>query len=280
MNRSNATRPISSTGIGLRSQHIVELLINKPDIPWLEILVDNHLADGGLIPAQLDAVSDYYPITLHGVGLSLGSTSPLDTHYLQQIKNLSERINARWYSEHLCFTSINGHYSHDLLPMPYSQASLLHIVDRIDQVQNFFGEKILIENVSSYMNFVDSTMPEAEFLCAVTEQADCWLLVDVNNIYVNQENHGIDAEEYIELLPLDRIKEIHLAGFQKREDFLLDAHNHPVSDPVWKLYERLLQRKSDIPTLIEWDNDIPALSVLMQEANKANQIRLTVEIPK
>jgi uncharacterized protein (UPF0276 family) len=280
MNHSNASRPISATGIGLRSQHIDEILINKPDIPWLEILVDNHLADGGLIPAQLDAVSNYYPITLHGVGLSLGSTSPLDIHYLQQIKNLSERINARWYSEHLCFTSVNGHYSHDLLPMPYSQASLIHIVDRIDQVQNFFGEKILIENVSSYMNFVDSTMPEAEFLCAVAEQADCWLLVDVNNIYVNQENHGIDADDYIDLLPLDRIKEIHLAGFQQREDFLLDAHNHPVSDPVWKLYKRLLKRKSDIPTLIEWDNDIPALSVLMQEANKANQIRLAVEIPK
>lgn len=274
---SKAISAISAAGIGLRNQHIDEILINKPDIPWLEILVDNHLAQGGLIPAQLDAISELYPLALHGVGLSLGSTSPLDMHYLQQIKNLAIRTNTVWYSEHLCFTSVNGHYSHDLLPIPYSQASLNHIVDRISQVQDFFGEQILIENVSSYMNFVDSTIPEVDFLCAVAEQADCWLLVDVNNIYVNQINHDLDAEHFIDSLPLNRIKEIHLAGFQEREDFLLDAHNHPVSKPVWQLYERLLQRKSEIPTLIEWDNDIPVLSVLLQEADKANQIRHNVE---
>ena len=260
----------------MRNQHIDELLINPADIPWLEILVDNHLAEGGLIPAQLDAVSELYPLTLHGVGLSLGSTSPLDFNYLQQIKNLSARINAHWYSEHLCFTAVNNHYSHDLLPIPYSEASLNHTVKRIRLVQDFLGVQILIENVSSYMAFVDSHIPEVEFLSAVAEQADCRLLVDVNNIYVNHINHGIDAEHYIDSLPVNRIQEIHLAGFQKREDFLLDAHNHPVSTPVWQLYKRLLQRRLNIPTLIEWDNDIPVLSVLMQEADKANQVYLDV----
>lgn len=277
---SKAIRAISATGIGLRNQHMDEILINKPDIPWLEILVDNHLAQGGLVPAQLDAISECYPLALHGVGLSLGSTSPLDIPYLQQIKNLATRTNALWYSEHLCFTSGYGHYSHDLLPIPYSEISLKHIVNRISQVQDFFGEQILIENVSSYMNFVDSSIPEVEFLCAVAEQADCWLLVDVNNIYVNQINHGLDAEHYIDSLPLNRIKEIHLAGFQEREGFLLDAHNHPVSKPVWQLYDRLLRRKSDILTLIEWDNDIPVLSVILQEADKANRIRHSVEVQK
>jgi len=269
---SKHRRPISGAGIGLRSQHINEVLIELPNIPWLEILADNHLADGGLVTSQLEAIAEQYPLTLHCVGMSLASVDPLDKAYCQRIKALAKRVNAAWISEHLCFTSAMGIHSHDLLPIPYNQESLNHCVDRIMQCQDFFGERILIENVSSYMAFQNSEMDEIDFIVELAEQTDCWLLVDVNNIYINQVNQGLDGEDYIDRLPLDRIKEIHLAGYQQQENYLLDAHNNPVSEPVWDLYKRLIKRKADIPTLIEWDNDIPSLQTLLYEAAKAEII--------
>ena len=269
---SKDTRPIAGAGIGLRSQHINEILTTLPDIPWLELLADNHLAEGGLDMAQLEAIAEHYPLTLHCVGMSLASTDPLDTDYCQRIKSLSKRVDAAWVSEHLCFTSAMGVYSHDLLPIPYNQSSLKHCVDRVLQIQDLLGERILIENVSSYMTFKQSEMTEIDFIATLLEQADCYLLADVNNIYVNHLNQGLDAEHYIDHLPLARIKEIHLAGYQQQENYVLDAHNNPVSEPVWQLYQRLIQRKADIPTLIEWDNDIPALNILLNEREKAENI--------
>ena len=269
---SRDTRPIAGAGIGLRSQHINEILTTLPDIPWLELMADNHLAKDGLDMAQLEAITEQYPLTLHCVGMSLASTDPLDTDYCQRIKSLSKRVDAAWVSEHLCFTSAMGIYSHDLLPIPYNQSSLKHCVDRILQIQDLLGERILIENVSSYMTFKQSEMTEIDFIAALLEQADCYLLADVNNIYVNHLNQGLDAEYYIDHLPLARIKEIHLAGYQQQENYVLDAHNNPVSEPVWKLYQRLIKRKADIPTLIEWDNDIPALHILLNEREKAENI--------
>ena len=270
---STDTRPISGVGIGLRSPHINEIITQKPKVPWLELLADNHIADGGLISTQLDAISALYPVTLHCVGMSLASTAPLDKTYCQQIKTLTQRVNAAWVSEHLCFTSVEGVYSHDLLPIPYNQKALDHCVERILQIQDFLGDNLVVENVSSYMSFKDNDRSEIEFIAEVVKKTECYLLVDVNNIYVNQINHGLDAKAYIEQLPLDRIKEIHLAGYQQQKNYLLDAHNNPVSKPVWALYQQLLNRKADIPTLIEWDNDIPPLNILLDEASKAEKIR-------
>ena len=270
---SKNSRPISGVGIGLRSPHINKIITTQPKLPWVELLADNHLAEGGLVYAQLDAITELYPVTLHCVGMSLASTSPLDKSYCQKIKVLAERVDAAWVSEHLCFTSANGIHSHDLLPIPYNQESLSHCANRILQIQDFLGERLLIENVSNYMTFKQSDRSEIDFIVELAEKSDCWLLVDVNNIYVNHINHGLNAQEYIKRLPLERIKEIHLAGYQQQENYLLDAHNNPVSEPVWDLYQQLLQRKADIPTLIEWDNDIPSLEVLINEAHKAEKIR-------
>ena len=265
-------KPISATGIGLRSPHINQILTDLPDIPWFELLADNHLVEGGLIPLQLEKVCQHYPVTFHSVGLSLGSVDPLDMNYLAKLKKLMQQHEIVWLSEHCCFTSVDGFHSHDLLPMPYSEESLAHMVTRIVQVQDFLGEQILIENVSSYMKFAETTLDEAEFIYELAEQADCLLLIDVNNIYVNHINQGIDTNNYLSCLPYGRIKEVHLAGFDDRGDFILDAHNNPVAEPVWQLYEKLIQQIPDVPTLIEWDNDIPSLQRLIDESKKAEVI--------
>ncbi len=269
---SSKERPISGVGIGLRSQHTHEILTTLPDIDWLELLADNHLADGGQSVDQLDAIAQHYPLTLHCVGMSLASVEPLDLAYCQRIKRLAKRVNASWISEHLCFSAALGVYSHDLLPIPYNQESLAHCVQRVLHIQEILGERLLVENVSSYMTFQNSDMSEIEFICALAEQADCGLLIDVNNIYVNHLNHGLDGEAYIDQLPIDRVQEVHLAGYQQQENFVLDAHNNPVSEPVWALYQRLIERQPNLPTLIEWDNDIPPLQILLDEVQKARHI--------
>ena len=267
------SRPITGVGVGLRSQHISGVLSDLPEVLWFELLADNHMAVGGLIPAQLEAICHHYPVTFHSVGLSLGSTDPLDLEYLGKLRALMQTHNVAWLSEHLCFTSLGGRHSHDLLPIPYTVESLKHMVGRIQQVQDFVGERILVENVSSYMEFSETTISEADFVCEVAECADCWLLIDVNNIYVNMVNQGINAESYIDQLPVDRIREIHLAGYEDHGDYLLDAHNNPVSQEVWSLYSRLIHRAPNTPTLIEWDNDIPSFDRLCQEAQYAQEIQ-------
>lgn len=267
------SQSISGTGIGLRSPHVNEILADLPSIPWFELLTDNHLVEGGLIPLQLEKICQHYPVTFHSVGLSLGSVDPLDLNYLGKIKKIMQQHQVKWLSEHCCFTSVNGMHSHDLLPIPYSEESLQYMVQRISQAQEYLGERILIENVSSYMKFAESTISEAEFMREVAEQSDCWLLIDVNNMYVNHVNQGIDTGDYIKQLPFERIKEIHLAGFDDRGDYVLDAHNNPVAEPVWQLYAQLIQHVPEVPTLIEWDNDIPSLQRLMQEAQKAEEVK-------
>lgn len=271
-NAQPVSNPISGTGIGLRSPHINEILSDLPPVPWFELLADNHLVEGGLIPLQLEKICQHYPVTFHSVGLSLGSIDPLDRNYLGKLKKLMQQHEIAWLSEHCCFTSVDGFHSHDLLPLPYSEESLSHMVARISQVQDFLGEQILIENVSSYMKFSESTLDEADFISELAEQADCLLLIDVNNIYVNHINQGVDTEKYLSRLPYEKIKEVHLAGFDDRGDYILDAHNNPVAEPVWQLYEKLIQHIPHVPTLIEWDNDIPSLQTLMSEAEKAELI--------
>lgn len=271
-NDKSTSAPISGVGVGLRSPHINEILTDLPSIPWFELLADNHLVEGGFIPLQLEKICQHYPVTFHSVGLSLGSVDALNMTYLGKIKKLMRQYDVAWLSEHCCFTSVDGFHSHDLLPIPYSEESLSHMVKRISQVQDYLGEQILIENVSSYMKYAESTFDEVDFISEVAEQADCLLLIDVNNIYVNHINQGTDTEKYLSGLPYERIKEVHLAGFDDRGDYILDAHNNPVADPVWELYENLIKHIPDVPTLIEWDNDIPSLQRLTEEAQKAEII--------
>jgi uncharacterized protein (UPF0276 family) len=270
-NSQNVAQPISGVGIGLRSKHIGYVLDHRPPIPWFELLADNWLTPGGIVPDQLDAVSEQYPVALHGVGLSLGGVDPLDLGYLSQIQRLMQRSGALWYSEHACFTRHAGAEFHDLCPLPGTEEAVYHLSQRISQVQDFLGERLLLENVSSYVQYQDSPLSEAEFLAAVAECADCCLLVDINNFYVNQINHGADALQEMEKLPAHRVRELHLAGAEMRDGFLIDTHSRPVSDEVWALYQKALGLWGPVATLIEWDNDLPDWPVLEQEQQKASQ---------
>lgn len=263
---------IAGAGIGLRSTHIAEVLEHRPPVPWFELLADNHLASGGLIPAQVGAVREHYPLTFHCVGLSLAGCDPLDTGYLRAVKRLMADFEPAWVSEHLCFSRVAGHHYHDLLPIPYTEEALEHVAARIRQVQDFLGQRLLVENVSSYLQFSESTLSEAQFLRALVERADCELLLDINNLFVNAHNHGFDADACLDAMPFERVREIHLAGYEDRGSYLLDAHNARVSPGVWALYQRALRHCGDVPTLIEWDYALPEFAVLQAEAGRAAAI--------
>ena len=271
-------RRVSGAGIGLRTCHIDQVLREEPDVPWFELLADNHLATGGLVPAQVEAVRDRYPLALHCVDMNLGGTDPLDMAYLERVRDLRDRSVATWVSDHLCFTAVAGRNYHDLLPIPYTDEALRQVAERVLRVQDFFGERLLVENVSSYLRFVESSLTEAQFLAALVREADCFLLLDVNNLYVNHMNHGDELDAYLAALPLDRVREIHLGGYEPKEGYLLDAHNNPVSEPVWLLYEQAIGLLPDVPTLIEWDNEIPDFRVLQAEADRATRIEQRVHV--
>lgn len=259
-------------GLGLRGQHIPEVIQDLPDVPWFEILADNHLAEGGLVPHQLAAVRSSYPVTFHCVGMSIAGVDPLKIEYLEKIRGLAEKFEPSWISDHLCFTQYANHQYHDLLPFPYSEESLAHVCSRVMQIQDYLGRVLVVENVSTYLRYSDSTMSEAEFLRSLCEHTGCEILLDVNNAYVNEINHGIDARDFIRSLPTERIREVHLAGFEDKGDYLIDAHNNLVADPVWELYDYFVQHHGESPTLIEWDNEIPEFSVLLEEAQRAEKI--------
>ena len=267
-----ALKEIAGVGLGLRSQHIDEVLLTQPAVPWFELLTDNHMAPGGLIPVQLEAIRSNYPITFHCVGMSLGGTDPLDVAYLRRIKTLIERYQPSLVSDHLCFSQHGQHNYHDLLPVPYNEETLHHFQKRITQIQDILETRILVENVSSYLTYRASTISEAEFISELLSRTDCDLLLDINNIYVNAVNHGFSASEYLSKIPMQRVREIHLAGHENRGSYLLDAHNQRVSPPVWELYEEVISQYPDIPTLIEWDNDIPSFTVLREEADAASAL--------
>lgn len=263
---------IHGVGIGLRAQHYAEILATKPPIPWLEILIDNYMEDGGLPLHHLTQVRQDYPITFHGVGMSLGSTDPLDTTYLLKLKNLIQQFEPAWVSEHLSWSKVHGHVANDLLPLPYTEESIRHLVARIQQVQDTLGSRILIENVSSYVSFTVDSMTEWKFVQEITTRADCWLLLDVNNLYVSAINHDFAPSDYLAAVPIERVREIHLAGYEDRGAYLLDTHGQRVHPPVWQLYRETIARVGAQPTLIEWDTDIPALAVLRDEADQAQRI--------
>ncbi len=268
---------IRGVGVGYRAEHFEYIEQNKPDIPWLEILIDNYMMDDSPSLYYLDKVAQNYPLTFHAVGMSLGSADELDFAYLEKLKQLIEQYQPVYVSDHLCWTSINGYHSHDLLPIPYTEEAIDVVIKHIKQVQDFLGRRILLENVSSYITYKNSAMQEWEFLKIIAEQADCDILLDINNIYVSAINHkainhNIDAKAYLEHLPVERVKEMHLAGYTDMATHLLDSHAEKVHQPVWQLYQKALERFGNVPTLIEWDNDIPDFSVLQAEAKKAERI--------
>jgi len=256
-------------GIGLRAPHVGQVLAERPPVPWFEVHSENYFADGGPALAALERIRADYPLSLHGVGLSLGSTDPLDLGHLAKLKRLAERIEPSCISEHLCWSSVNGRHYNDLLPLPFTRDALDHVCTRVGQVQDFLSREILVENVSTYFAFPESTLAEGVFVAAVAARTGCRLLVDVNNIYVNARNHGIDAEAYLAAIPKAAVAEIHLAGFAASGGCLIDTHGTPIAPEVWSLYTRALARFGPVATLIEWDTDIPEFAVLQREAATA-----------
>ena len=271
MARFNA-KSIAGAGIGLRSRHYSEILDTKPAVPWFEVLSENYFGAGGLPIYHLERVREHYPVTLHGVGMSLGSADPLNFDYLARLKKLAEHIEPAWVSDHLAWISVDGRHVHDLLPLPYTEEALTNFSERVNRVQDFLGRRLLIENPSSYMGYKDTEMTEWEFLQALVERTDCDLLFDVNNVYVSGKNHGFDPIEYLHALPEGRVREIHLAGYEEQDNYLFDTHGYRVHPPVWDLYRETIRHLGPVPTLIEWDNDIPEFEVLVDEANKAQKV--------
>jgi len=259
-------------GIGLRTPHYQAMIETRPDVAFLEVHSENFFGDGGQPLKYLARFRQDYPISTHGVGLSLGSADALDREHLRKLKRLVDRIEPALVSEHLCWIGVNGRFLNDLLPLPYTTESLVHIVDRVSELQDYLQRDVMVENVSSYLEFAESSIPEWEFVREVSQRSGCRLLLDVNNIYVNATNHDFDARVYLDAIAPGSVGEIHLAGFEDAGDVLIDTHGSPVSDEVWRLYEYALQRFGNVPTLIEWDTDIPELAVLLGEAEKANHI--------
>ena len=263
-------------GVGLRSPHVAHILKDQPCLDWFELLADNHIAAGGWARRQAIEVAQRYPVSMHCVGMSIGSTDPVNIDYLKKIKQLAAEVEARLISDHLCWTTWNSQNSHDLLPLPFTEEALAHVVERINRIQEYLGSRIAIENVSSYLTFKHSTIDEVEFVNTVAQQADCLILFDINNLYVNHINNGQQTYRYLDKIDLTRVAEVHLAGFENKEQYVLDAHNNTVHANVWELYEYFLRRKLDVPTLIEWDHNIPEFAVLYGEAMKACRIRQQV----
>jgi len=266
-------KPFLGFGLGLRAEHYQDILERKPkNIDWLEIISENYMIDGGKPLYFLDAIRQDYPMVMHGVSMSLGSTDELDYDYLERLRQLIERIEPRWFSDHLCWTSVDHKNMHDLLPLPYTEEAVAHVAERIARVQDFIGRQMLIENLSSYITYCDDAMPEWEFLSAIAERADCYLLLDVNNIYVSSYNHHYDPLEYLEGVDAERVWQHHLAGHTNDGNLIIDTHDQDIIDPVWALYEETAKRLGPVSTMIERDGNIPALDVVLDELDQARAI--------
>jgi uncharacterized protein (UPF0276 family) len=267
----------AQAGIGLRAPHHLEVLARPRAAAWFEAHTENYFADGGAHVEALLRIRADHPLSLHGVGLSLGSTDALDATHLARVRRAVARFEPALLSEHLSWSSVDGRFANDLLPLPYTEEALRHVSTRIAQVQDFLGLQILIENVSSYLQYECSRLPEWEFLAAVAEESGCAILLDLNNVYVSAQNHGFDAHRYLESIDPGVVRELHLAGHGRMLvdgcELLIDTHGAPVCDAVWELYRLALRRFGAQPTLIEWDTDIPALDVLLAEAAKADLLR-------
>lgn len=271
--RSLRPRGLSGCGIGLRKEHFDAILADRPDVPFFEAISENFMVDGGRPLEMLDRVRRDYPVALHGVSMSLGSAESVDRRYLARLKALCDRVHPVIVSDHLCWTGLGGHNSHDLLPLPLTEEAVRLTAAKIREVQDFLGRRILVENISSYVEHAASRLSEAEFLSAVVSEADCGILLDVNNLYVNARNHGLDPRRFLARIPGARVGQMHLAGHEDHGDLVIDTHDQPVSDAVWDLYRRAIELFGPVPTLIEWDAEIPALEVVLAEARRAEAMQ-------
>jgi uncharacterized protein (UPF0276 family) len=259
-------------GLGLRTDHYQMILDEKPAVDWFEVITENYLVPGGKPLHFLDRIRADYPLVMHGVSLSIGGTDALNFDYLSQVKSLSRRIEPAWISDHLCWTGVNGVNLHDLLPLPYTEEALLHVVNRVKTVQDFLGRRLLLENVSSYVTYAHSEMAEWDFLSAIAERADCLILLDINNIFVSAHNHGFDPLVYLNNVPINRVQQFHLAGHLNLGNIIIDSHGDSVIEPVWTLYKAAVQRFGPVSTLLERDDNVPSLADLMAELDMARQV--------
>ncbi len=265
--------PYLGFGLGLRKEHYTDILETQPAVDWFEVLSENYLVPGGKPLYYLDKIHAHYPMVMHGVSLSIGSSDPLNMGYLKQLKALSKRIDAHWISDHLCWTGLNGINAHDLLPLPYTEEAINHVAERIQQVQDFLGRQILMENVSSYITYAQSgDMTEWEFFTEVCERADCLMLLDINNIYVSAVNHEFKPEDYLNSVPIERVQQYHLAGHSDYQNYVIDTHDHPIVPAVWQLYEKAVARFGEVSTMIERDDNIPPLEEVMQELDQVRAL--------
>ena len=267
-----AARASAGFGLGLRTAHYAEFIASPQPVDWLEIISENYFGDGGKPMAMLDTLRARYPMVMHGVSLSIGSSDGLNRDYLKQLRQLADRVQPMWISDHLCWTGQRGHNAHDLLPLPYSEEALRLVVANIGQVQDVLQRQFVIENVSSYLTYCSDEMTEWEFLKQVCEEADCALLLDVNNIFVSSVNHGFDPLNYLNHIPIERVQQIHLAGHSDNGDHIIDTHDQPVAPAVWALYADACRRFGAVATMIERDDHIPALPILLGELQHARQI--------
>jgi uncharacterized protein (UPF0276 family) len=274
---SQPERPWLGFGLGLRPTHYETILNESPAVDWFEIISENYLVPGGKPLHYLDRMRERYPMVMHGVSLSIGSPDPLNREYLKQLRALAKRIEPRWISDHLCWTGAHGLNAHDLLPLPYTEEALKHVVARVGEVQDFLGQRILLENVSSYVSYPESEMSEWEFLREIAARADCLILLDINNIYVSSINHEFNPHDYLNAIPVERVWQFHLAGHRNHGDYIIDTHDEPVIDPVWDLYAQAIRRFGRVSTMIERDDNIPPLPELLVELDHARQIAASVQ---
>src|ERR1700677_1246065 len=263
---------INGFGLGLRPAHYAAMLEESHAIDWLEIITENYLVPGGKPLHYLERIRSRFPLVMHGVSLSIGSTDPVDRGYLKQVRELARRVEPAWISDHLCWTGVDGRNAHDLLPLPYTEESLVCVAARVGEVQDALGRQILLENVSSYLTYRVSEMSEWEFLSEVARRADCAILLDINNIYVSAVNHAFDPSHYLRAVPKDRVRQFHLAGHSDMGDHLIDTHDQPIATPVWDLYAQAVAHFGAIPTMIERDDNIPPLGELVDELDRARAI--------
>ncbi|MFJ2538186.1 MULTISPECIES: DUF692 domain-containing protein [unclassified Pseudomonas] len=268
----SASDPFLGYGLGLRSAYYQQILEQSPNVDWFEVVSENFMVQGGKALYYLDAIAERYPLVMHGVSLSIGGPHALDVDYLKQLKQLAERVNPAWISDHLCWSRGNAHQLHDLLPLPYTEESLEYIAERVRHVQDVLQRPLVLENVSSYVRAASDDFTEWEFLAALSRQSGCELLLDVNNVYVSSRNHGFDPWTFIHSLPTDKVRQLHLAGHSDYGDYVIDTHDQPVSDPVWALYQRTLEHFGPVATLLERDDHFPPFEELLDELQKARAL--------
>lgn len=276
-NSSSITHNALGFGLGLRVPHYETILSSHPKVDWFEILSENYMVSGGKPLYYLDQIRTNYPIVMHGVSMSIGSSDPLNKDYLKQLKELINRVEPAWVSDHLCWTGLNGKNLHDLMPLPYTEEAIQHVIQRIEEVQDFLGQRILLENVSSYVGYQQSQLTEWEFLAEIATQADCLILLDINNIYVSSINHDFSPIEYLKGIPANRVQQFHLAGHTDCGDYIIDTHDAPIIDPVWELYREAIKHFGNISTMIERDDNIPPFGELLEELKIARNISMSIQ---